>query len=807
MLTAVLAAVCFAVDVEFECKVRGYAYEYAQHLQGWRGEHNMKQVFDALELTTLCNATFDHSLLRAEHRRTFPATTALIVYVAVDGSDDPSPTRGDITNPFATLHAAVASLRTTRQHAPLPLDQNPATIVLRSGAHYLSDTLRLTEEDSFLTISAYPGEDADLKGSLPLKTEWSKVTTMKGNVYSANLAGQVNELRALRVGGKRGNPASYPDRDVELTIFPDGWVPMTANATWSAPKTPKTKPVYVYVENPHLTDKTLYTNYAVGINDTCEIFTPPVSYWCAAKPTGGMASRFTLPSGITTPKGLLKTYDNPSEALFTVWRPGHWANWMFEVDGYNSTTQTFNFSKGGFQGARGKNVGAEWFISHVIEELDSATEYFFDKKSSTLYYYHNSTDGTPPPSDLLFEAVNTQTLISHHGTQTRPIKNITIAGITIRDSAPTFMEPHGVPSGGDWALQRMGALFYEGAENCVIDSCLVTRIDGNAVMLSGYNRGMQILKNEFVWIGDSVMASWGYSMPVGGNDSALAQYKSGIDGTGGEQPHGTQVIQNFIHELGHFEKQSSPWFQAKTSGTLLKQNIAFNMPRAGINFNDGFGGGNEVTENLLWNTCRESGDHANFNSWDRQPFLVTTPNGTSSLDPEYSEIHHNFLIGNDGAVNTVDNDDGSSFYRIHHNFLVYGGHKSNWGGHSKLSYNNINAMAKVYQDGRCVQDIAESLKGTEDGYFNNTCIQDAAGLIVYQLKYCDPTNLKNSSMLELHDNKLYSPDGDTIILCNKTNITMAAFQAAGFDPRTTVQKSPSYDSIIQWAKELLSSNL
>jgi hypothetical protein len=33
---------------------------------------------------------------------------------------------------------------------------------------------------------------------------------------------------------------------------------------------------------------------------------------------------------------------------------------------------------------------------------------------------------------------------------------------------------------------------------------------------------------------------------------------------------------------------------------VLKGNIAFNMPRAGINFNDGFGGGSEVTENLLW---------------------------------------------------------------------------------------------------------------------------------------------------------------------------------------------------------------
>ena len=74
-------------------------------------------------------------------------------------------------------------------------------------------------------------------------------------------------------------------------------------------------------------------------------------------------------------------------------------------------------------------------------------------------------------------------------------------------------------------------------------------------------RGALVQNNEFVWIGDSVMASWGYTAPLGteaAGDAILKQYKSGIDGTGGEQPRGTKVLSNFIHKLGHFEKQSSP---------------------------------------------------------------------------------------------------------------------------------------------------------------------------------------------------------------------------------------------------------
>eukprot|EP01051_Picozoa_sp_SAG22_P013822 SAG22_NODE_1596_length_4037_cov_2.253682_3_plen_97_part_00 len=49
----------------------------------------------------------------------------------------------------------------------------------------------------------------------------------------------------------------------------------------------------------------------------------------------------------------------------------------------------------------------------------------------------------------------------------------------------------------------------------------------------------------------------------------------------------TTLKQNFIHELGHYEKQSSPWFQAKSCQNKISHNIMFNMPRAGINFNDG----------------------------------------------------------------------------------------------------------------------------------------------------------------------------------------------------------------------------
>jgi hypothetical protein len=57
--------------------------------------------------------------------------------------------------------------------------------------------------------------------------------------------------------------------------------------------------------------------------------------------------------------------------------------------------------------------------------------------------------------------------------------------------------------------------------------------------------------------------------------------------------------------------------QAKTAQSIVSGNVFFNGPRAGINANDGFGGGDVISHNLVFSTCRESGDHGPFNSWDR----------------------------------------------------------------------------------------------------------------------------------------------------------------------------------------------
>ena len=100
----------------------------------------------------------------------------------------------------------------------------------------------------------------------------------------------------------------------------------------------------------------------------------------------------------------------------------------------------------------------------------------------------------------------------------------------------------------------------------LINHCSFERLDGNAVMVSGYNRNTTIADNEFSWLGASAAAGWGYT-----NEN---------DGMDGQQPRFTKLIRNYCREIGIIEKQSSFWFQAKTAQTIVSDNVLFNGPRA-----------------------------------------------------------------------------------------------------------------------------------------------------------------------------------------------------------------------------------
>merc|ERR1711957_773307 len=465
-----------------------------------------------------------------------------------------------------------------------------------------------------------------------------------------------------------------------------------------------------------------------------------------------------------------------------------WANWMFLVGEYDTKKNNFSFGFGGNQGARGSNKGGDFFVQNVMEELDFPGEYFHNRSTGDLFLYYNATGAPPKAMEVVAPAL--KMLINISGTQWNPVRGISIDGITFKATRHTYFDPHGVPSAGDWALDRIGAIFLQGTEAVEISNSVFERLDGNAVMISGYNRNATVQDSDFAFIGGNAITSWGYTNET--ENTGFPYYtpntnypEGGVDGTDGNHPRYNRILRNSAREIGFYEKQSSFYIQAKTAESTITGNVFFNGPRAGINFNDGFGGADELSHNLVFSSCRESGDHGPFNSWDRQPYLTTVRTGEPSMFMQWRDIHHNFFMDNYSPQENVDNDDGSGYYHTH-NFLVYGGNgmKTDFGGHDNHHYNNIYAYA-----GRAL-GVTGTLSGHEDYFYGNKCVltNDKAGG-----PQC------NDPKTQMHDNHYFTADGQ-VTMCGKNLTDM---QASGMESGSTEAKLPSDDTIIGWAADLL----
>ena len=128
--------------------------------------------------------------------------------------------------------------------------------------------------------------------------------------------------------------------------------------------------------------------------------------------------------------------------------------------------------------------------------------------------------------------------------------NVTLMNLEFAHTTTTFFTDYEVPSGGDWSVNRGGAVLVEGVKHFLLLNCLFNAPGGNGLCLSGYNRFAVVEGNEFVWSGDSGIVAVGTS--------------EHIDGTLGTQPRGNKIIGNLVHENGVFGKQTSAYIYAST---------------------------------------------------------------------------------------------------------------------------------------------------------------------------------------------------------------------------------------------------
>lgn len=390
---------------------------------------------------------------------------------------------------------------------------------------------------------------------------------------------------------------------------------------------------------------------------------------------------------------------DPAGGYFHAMHPALWGDFTWRITGKDA--QGGVTKEGGWQNNRGGAVHQRIrFVENIFEELDAPGEWFLNTKTHTLYFY------PPPRLDLAkatVEATRLRSLIEFRGSQEKPVRFVTLRGLTFRQSARTVMDTKEPLLRTDWAIYRGGAVFFEGAEDCALEDCFLDQVGGNAVFVNHYNRrvtirGCQIAKagaSGVCFVGDPQAARnplFNYSQTNKLED---------LDRTPGPRtqnyPADCLVDDCLIYLTGRVEKQTAGVAIDLSQNITVRHCSIYDMPRAGINIGDGCWGGHLIEFCDVFDTVKETGDHGSFNSWGRDRYWVPKIAEVNARVKEVPQLPRldavtpTILRNNRWRCDhgwDIDLDDGSSFYTITNNLCLHGGIK-NREGFGRTVENNI----------------------------------------------------------------------------------------------------------------------
>lgn len=409
-------------------------------------------------------------------------------------------------------------------------------------------------------------------------------------------------------------------------------------------------------------------------------------------PYGGVAEDATAPARVAR-------WANPAGGILHALHSSRWGDVHVPILGKNSDGTLRYGAEVGNNRAAPPSV-KERFVENIREELDAPHEWYHDAAAGYLYY---KPVGKAPPPATGFRAGSSEELIRIVGTTAAPVHDVRIVGLAFRATEPTFLKTTEPLLRSDWMFHRGGAVLIADAERVAVEDGDFQDLGGNAVVVSGHARGVGIRRNLIAHIGASAIAFVGKPDAV---RSPLFEYHESlplqrIDRTPGpksdDYPADSVAQDNLIHDIGLVEKQSAGVQIAMAARITVDHNSIYRVPRAGINVGDGTWGGHQITNNDVFDTVRESGDHGAFNSWGRDrywhPDRAEMDRRTMAdlslvkLDAvETIVLRHNRFQCDHGW--DVDLDDGSSNYLIEDNLMLAGGLKLRE-GFDRVARNNI----------------------------------------------------------------------------------------------------------------------
>jgi hypothetical protein len=390
---------------------------------------------------------------------------------------------------------------------------------------------------------------------------------------------------------------------------------------------------------------------------------------------------------------------DPTGGYFHAMHPSLWGDFTWRITGKDADGNVT--LEGGWQNNRGAAAHRQIrFVENIFEELDSPGEWFLNTKTHTLYFY--------PPAGLdlktaTVEATRLRSLVEFRGSETQPVKFVTLRGITFRQAARTVMDTKEPLVRSDWAIYRGGAIFFNGAEDCSLEDSFIDQVGGNAVFVNNYNRRVTVRGCQIAKAGASGICFVGDPQAV---RSVLFNYNQAnkledIDRTPGPKtdnyPTDCLVDDCLIYLIGRVEKQTAGVEIDLAQSISIRHCSIYDMPRSGINIGDGCWGGHVVEFCDIFDTVKETGDHGAFNSWGRDRYWLPNINEVNSWVKQVPELPKLDAVKPIVLANNrwrcdhgwdIDLDDGSSFYIITNNLCLHGGIK-NREGFGRVVENNI----------------------------------------------------------------------------------------------------------------------
>lgn len=508
-------------------------------------------------------------------------------------------------------------------------------IIFEDGTYYI-------EKPIIITPSIFKNTDCSLtlksanEGKAILsggKRLFLKWKKGKNGIYEANIPSEISNIDQLYINGKMQRMARYPNAIEGKNVF-DTW---------------------------NLQDQT--TTYIDPIN-----------------------------------KENVKRWKNPTGAYIHTMHQALWGDMHWQVIGKEN--EGLLIMEGGWQNNRPSKMHPVYrMIENIYEELDAPTEFFFDSANNKLFYIpEDSVD----LNCAKVEIVLLENLFHITGTTNSTIKNIHIEGFKFTHTARTFMKNQEPLLRSDWTIYRNGTILFENVENCSVKDCEFDQVGGNTIIVSNYNRGISIKScyihdsgaNGIVFVGNPKAVKnplFGY----------VAQDYSKIDRTLGpinnNYPQECAVEDCLITRTGRHEKQTAPIQISMSYRIKISHCSIYDVPRAGININEGTFGGHIIEYCDVFNTVLETGDHGSFNSWGRDRYWTPNINTVAEEVKKDSILPYLDMIEKNVIRNCrwrcdhgwdIDLDDDSSFYHIYNNILLNGGLKLRE-GYKRIVKNNL----------------------------------------------------------------------------------------------------------------------